>query len=378
MPSRAAEFANCQVFSSDQVVFPDISYESFVYPGDEEALSALKAVPGAPALLTYMQRHLTEEVSFLEHNQQMIRATAHCYSSLHQLVVQCAKILSCPVPDVYIQNNPVMNAETSGHRHTHLVLNSSLIESMTADEVSFVIGHELGHIKCGHSLYRQLGSILLDNWNNVVGQIPVPGLDLLRIPLVLAYWEWFRRAELSCDRAGLLCLQRIDPALTALGKLAGQIRGFEDQFDVESAISQTAAHQEVGKLARIISISNNLERTHPFIPDRLKQLQAYSRSTEYKDVLGGHYVRDPLGLHEGGHRITCIRCHKEVNAKLAYCPDCGQPLNHDLMTETAQGPGRVCSKCSSVLTVDEAFCPRCGTKQVTAPARSGFFFNRRK
>jgi hypothetical protein len=49
--------------SSDQVLFPEISYTSFVYPGDQEALAALKHVPGAPALLTYLQKHFTEEVT---------------------------------------------------------------------------------------------------------------------------------------------------------------------------------------------------------------------------------------------------------------------------------------------------------------------------
>jgi hypothetical protein len=56
MSSRAEEFANCLVFSPDQVLFPDISYASFAYPGDEEALAALEHIPGAPGVLSYLQR----------------------------------------------------------------------------------------------------------------------------------------------------------------------------------------------------------------------------------------------------------------------------------------------------------------------------------
>lgn len=224
MSARADEIQHCRVFSSDQILFPEISYTSFVYPGDQEALAALKHVPGAPALLTYLQKHFTEEVTFVENNQQMIRANSQSFFSLHKLVVRCSEILSCPVPDVYITNSPVMNAYTSGHRHTCIVLHSSLIEAMTADELSFVIGHELGHIKCGHGLYRQLGNLLIQYWDAAASLIPIPGLGLIRVPLLIAFWEWYRRAELTCDRAGLLCVQVAQPALDGTWKIGWQNR----------------------------------------------------------------------------------------------------------------------------------------------------------
>jgi hypothetical protein len=77
--SRAAEIDNCRVFSPAQLMFPDISYSSFVYPGDEEALAALKKVPGASTLLIYLQKNFTEGVTFVENNQQMIRANTKCF-----------------------------------------------------------------------------------------------------------------------------------------------------------------------------------------------------------------------------------------------------------------------------------------------------------
>ena len=74
MSPRAEEIQNARVFSSSQVLLPEISYESFTYPGDEEALAALKKVPGAPALLTYLQENFTEQLIYVENNEQMIRA----------------------------------------------------------------------------------------------------------------------------------------------------------------------------------------------------------------------------------------------------------------------------------------------------------------
>ncbi len=357
MSTRSEEIQHCRVFSPDHILLPDISYTSFVYPGDQEALAALSHVPGAPTLLTYLQKNITEGVIFVENNQQMIRANEHCFASLHKLVTRCCEILSCPLPDVYVTNNPFMNAYTSGHRRTCLVLHSSLIEAMTADELSFVIGHELGHIKCGHGLYRQLGDILIQ----YASFIPIPGIDLIRVPLLLAFWEWYRRAELTCDRAGLLCLQASQPALTALGKLAGKVAGFEDEFDIESAIAQSEADKEVSKFVALVSVLNNAENTHPFVPARLKQVREYSESADYKKILHGEYERDALGIHEGGIRVTC-QCGAEVNAKLRFCPACGREVH----VESAAEPfvtSSACKVCGHVFTVPVNFCPSCGAKQ---------------
>src|SRR6185295_1879545 len=125
---------NSTVFSPDQKLLPEISYKAFTYPGDQEALNALKSVPGAGALLTYLQENFTEQLVYVENNEQMIRAGTGSFSSLHKLVGRCSDILSLPVPDVFVTSNPVLNAYTVGHRRTCIVLHSALVEAMSADE----------------------------------------------------------------------------------------------------------------------------------------------------------------------------------------------------------------------------------------------------
>src|SRR5437870_13453033 len=51
---------HARIYSNGQVTFPDISYKAFVYPGDEEALAALKSIPGASQVLTWLQENFTE------------------------------------------------------------------------------------------------------------------------------------------------------------------------------------------------------------------------------------------------------------------------------------------------------------------------------
>lgn len=351
-----------RVFSAGQVLLPDISYKAFTYPGDEEALTALRNIPGAAPLLTWLQANFAEQLIFLSNNEQMVRASRRNYASLHRLVERCCEILSCPVPELYIQTHPQLNAYTQGQRRTCIVLHSALIEQLSPDELSFVVGHEIGHIKCAHGLYRLLGEIVLQYWDAIVGAIPVPGLALLRMPLLSAYWEWYRRAEFTCDRAGLLCVQDLAASLRALGKLAGKVEGYDDEFDIDATIAQADAHREVGnKLVVLMSILQNSRNTHPFVPQRLRTLKEWAAGDAYQRILAGTYERDLLGIHEGGERVKC-ECGTILNSKLSFCPECGS----DLHPEEEEEAANVCGGCGEVLPAGTKFCPKCGAKQAAA------------
>jgi Zn-dependent protease with chaperone function/RNA polymerase subunit RPABC4/transcription elongation factor Spt4 len=364
--SRGSRFSAAKVFSPEQQCFPEISYASFTYPGDEEALAALKAVPGAASLLTWINSNFAEQLAHVESNENLMRTGPKNFSSLYSLMVRCCEILSCPIPELYIDSSPDLSAFTMGHRKTHIVLTRGLIDLMTADEISFVIGHEIGHIKAGHGIYRALGKLLTDQWDIISSLIPIPGLGLMRTPLILAYWEWYRRSEFTCDRAGLLCVQSPGPAAMALAKLAGCVGGLEHELDVDSVIAQVEARKEVNKAVQIIAILDNLSNTHPLIPSRLKQLKEYAVSSDLQRIINGEYKRDVLGLHEGGERITC-RCGTILNAKLAFCPECGREVR-------SASVGVACEKCQTELPAGTKFCPKCGSQQseATMPSASAF------
>ena len=204
----ALKHADALVHSSHQVVLSDISYTSFTYPGDQEALAALKAIPGAGPLLAWLDANFSEQITHLNNNEQMVRVNANNYGSLFALVERCCAILSCKVPDVYITTNPEMNAYTSGQRRTCIVLHSALVEALTPDELCFVIGHEIGHIKAAHGLYRQLASVLVLIVLFVINR-------LLRMPIGRA-WEALREDEIACEAMGV-DITRVKLSAFALG-----------------------------------------------------------------------------------------------------------------------------------------------------------------
>ena len=98
---------------------------------------------------------------------------------------------------------PFTNAMAIGSKKPIVVLNSGTVSLMDEHELRTVLGHEAGHILSDHTLYRTALFILLRIGVGPLMRLPFfAGLPLLAIQLALL--EWFRAAELSCDRAATL------------------------------------------------------------------------------------------------------------------------------------------------------------------------------
>ena len=102
--------------------------------------------------------------------------------------------------------------------------------------------------------------------------------------------EWFRKSELSCDRAGLLAGQDIDAARRALMKTAGGSRLAEMNADAfhDQAHEYDAAPDLRDSILKILQLQGN---THPFAVVRFAELDYWATSGDYERILGGDYPR---------------------------------------------------------------------------------------
>jgi hypothetical protein len=151
-----------------------------------------------------------------------------------------------------------------------------------------VLGHEAGHVLSDHVLYRTALMILL-SVGSTVARLPImAGLPLLAVKLALL--EWFRAAELSCDRAATLVNR--DPLVTCrtLMVLAGGTAS--RKLDLEAFTRQAAEYEEWepgwDKFSRL---RIELGQTHPFPVKRVSELMKWVRSGEYDRIMAGEYVR---------------------------------------------------------------------------------------
>ncbi|MBN2081645.1 M48 family metallopeptidase [bacterium] len=342
-------------------MFPAISYKSFTYPKDEETLEAVKRIPGVPKLFDWIIDNLLEEYLVLNHLYNSTRCDAKQYPSVWNTVRKACKILDCPVPEVYVSYNTGFNAITSGVDRTFVCIGSRLVDIFPPDELMFIIGHELGHIKANHVLYKTVTRFIIEFLPVLQSMIPF-NVGFLYRPMLIALAEWDRRSEFTCDRAGLLTCQDLNAATSALAWFAGKLRRRQPEYSLDALNRQAGDVRSDGnQLARLMLFLSSMHNTHPYAVMRVKELSWWHGTDAYQNILKGTYIRDAYGEHEAGKRMACPGCRREVNTKLEFCPHCGAGLrSRPASAPPAAGP--ICPKCQAPVGEGASFCSRCGEK----------------
>jgi Zn-dependent protease with chaperone function len=195
------------------------------------------------------------------------------FPRVHALAGHCAQTLGIPTPTLYIVNSPTLNAATYGTNDDSFILvHSALIDRFTDQELLNVIGHECGHIHNSHVVYLTAMHYLKVMASLFVRWIAQPALIALN--------GWSRRAEVTCDRAGMLCCKSVDVSSATLAKLALGSSKLFSEFNMDAFIAQ---HEE-GKES--VGRYNELFASHPYLPKRVMALRAFAESELYRKHVG--------------------------------------------------------------------------------------------
>lgn len=277
--------------------FPNISSRSWEHPADRAALSALKKVPGLDTLLQKLVGVTTEKSLRLITLASAVRVSDTQFPKLNRIHKEACNLLDIQeLPELYVSQSPFLNAGAVGVERPFIVLNSSLVESMSEDELICVVGHELGHCVSGHVLYKTLLQLLL-RFSMLAFSVPLGGASLLAV--IIALKEWDRKSELSADRAGLLACQDPHVYNTLLMKFAGGSNTAE--MDINEFFLQAAEYERAGTVVDSVhKLLNLMGQSHPFPVLRLTELKTWVDSGAYNQILSGEFItRD----HEGNERV---------------------------------------------------------------------------
>ncbi len=264
-----------------------ISSRAYEHPADRSALVALRKLSGFDTLLRKLFGLFNERAFRLTYLAGAVRASERQFPHIFELVRDGSYVLDLPdVPEVYIAQNPLVNAMALGRDKPFIVINTGLVNLYDPEELRWVVGHELGHILSGHAVYRTM-LLWLIQLASRIAWTPI-GLGLAAI--IWGLEEWFRKSELSCDRAGLLAGQDVDAARRALMKLAGGAQLSELNPDAfrEQAHEYDAVPDLRDSILKILQLQGN---THPFAVVRFAELDYWATHGAYERILGGDYPR---------------------------------------------------------------------------------------
>src|SRR5580700_8926573 len=291
-----AQPAGAWVIIRDMTSVPDrarvrltgISSRAYEHPADRSALVALRKLSGFDVLLSKLFGLFNERALRLMFLAGAVKVSERQFPHIYSLVRDGSYILDLPdIPECYVMQSPIVNAMAIGRDRPFVVLTTGLVNLNDEEELRFVVGHELGHILSGHAVYRTMLLILIQLAQRIAW-MPIGYIGLRAI--IWGLEEWFRKSELSCDRAGLLAGQDVDAARRALMKLAGGSRLSEMNADAfhEQAHEYDAVPDLRDSILKILQLQGN---THPFAVVRFAEIDHWYSSGAYQRILDGDYPR---------------------------------------------------------------------------------------
>jgi len=268
--------------------FADLDKHEYVHPADSRALAALRTIPGIDSALKKLLEVTGESAIRVIFTASAVKVTPQQCPDLYAKLQVACTTLGVDMPELFVQQNPVVNAFTGGVKKPVIVLHSSLIERLTDEEVLAVVAHEVGHIHAEHVLYLTAARLIEALAGAALAAAPIAAIvtQLLTGTMRAALLAWARRAELSCDRAALLVTQDPHVIGRTMMKLCGGT--FASKVDYEQFLAQARDFQknyDEKALDRFWADVITSGMSHPFPVWRVSEILKWVESGEYKALM---------------------------------------------------------------------------------------------
>lgn len=263
--------------------------DSFRHPLDLEATKTLKQIPGLDMMVRNWLGPMAEQVFYVENIASSILVGEKQLPELHKLLLEACQIIDIEPPQLYVRQHPAPNAYTFAMRgkQPFVVIHTSLIEILTPAEIQAVIAHELGHLKCDHSVYLTPVNLL------ILAAAFVPNIGtVLAQAMQSQLLEWVRCAEFTCDRAALLATQDPKIVMSVLMKLAGGSPSLAPQLNLDAFIDQARAYDDISKteLGEMVKSARTAQLSHPVPVLRAREIDRWASSLEYQKIVKNHSI----------------------------------------------------------------------------------------
>ncbi|MEH2250834.1 M48 family metallopeptidase [Nostoc sp.] len=280
--------------------YTGISSEAFRHPLDRQAEQALRNLPGFDLIARKFVEFIYERPQLVYLMGNAIQVGPRQYSTIYQMFRECVRDLDIyPEPTLFVSQNPQANSYALGQENPYIVINTGILDLLDEAEIRAVLAHELGHIKCGHTILIQMAMWAMSA-ASALGELTFGIGNLVTQGLIYAFFEWRRKAELSSDRAALLVMDDLNPVMSTMMKLSGGSNKYANECSLQEFIKQSENYQALDEdgLNQVYKFlmyngAQGTMLTHPFPVERLHYLRAWAVSEEYQQIRQGNYQRSP-------------------------------------------------------------------------------------
>lgn len=267
---------------NEHLILKGLQASDFQHPEDKKALDLLEKIPLLNASLEAILKNTSEAMMKFVKAGSCIELSEGQYPSVYKVFLHCCKILEIEkIPKLYLDGIRGISSSIDGITEPVVLISEGAVEVLSDDEMYFIFGQALGHIKAGHELYHKVAELLLSGFSIF--------LKAAALPIQEALLHWYRASILSSDRCGLLCCQSIEASISLLAKQAGFIRHYEERFNIEAFKEQSkqfkiSQQKLMNKFWEGLQYFSNSSKS-PLTILRSAELMEWSESGEYERIL---------------------------------------------------------------------------------------------
>ena len=316
------------------IELPNLHHSDYEHPLDANALDVLEGTPGLECLTKVFIKQGIERLMIVSCTGSNLRVTPSSFPALFDILQDvCSTVNIRRLPKLYVEWNDSVNGFTVGDEEPVIVITSGSVDRLTDDELRFLIGHEMGHIKSRHTRYHMMADSI-SKLGEIAGELTLGIGKLLSTPVQIALYRWYRTSELTADRLGLLSCQSLKTAASVFVKMAGLPQKHNNNPCVDDFLLQAKEFEQIDmdQVNRWIKFATHAMHTHPWTVLRAAELKRWIDSGQYEALL----YRDPSPSKMGQEPILpeavsdckhCPVCHAEIEHDEAFCANCGKRLN---------------------------------------------------
>ncbi len=317
---------------SDKKKLSNLLSSEYEHPTDRKYLDNLNTNKAFEKIVKLFFEYGLERILTVQYTGSNIKVTEKNIPYLYNAVKTVCETLDVDIPPVYVSSGP-LNACTIGANEPIVVISNACLSLLSYDELLFIIGHEIGHIKSQHVMYHTIGNILpyiaqmIGNVTLGIGEIALKGV-------VLLLYNWYRMSEYTADRAGLLACQNIDAAVSVMAKLSGFPPSCYDDLDNSDFLDQAVDFENIvdnGIYEKLVKLLSELKKSHPWTVLRAKELRSWYDVGEYDKIMNVKERKKQDGRNPKkiindlfDKKIFCSHCGKQISQSDYFCEYCGK------------------------------------------------------
>jgi Zn-dependent protease with chaperone function len=264
--------------------YANISPKAYEHPADRAATAALKAIPMLDTLVRKLIEWRYERALRQFYLGNSVKVSEQQLPELWAAHTGVSRVLDMPdIYDLYVSSPVLGGAQVVGSGKPMIVIDSQLLQRLRSGEQRVVVAHELGHVLSDHVLYMTALNILM----SASGGLPFfLGIPFYAVKAVLL--EWYRAAELSCDRASTLAVR--DPRIVCrtLMVTAGALP--VEELSLDAFMTQAMEYEAWDDPSdRVRRFFHEIGQTHTYAVRRVSEVLKWVQAGEYDRIVRGEY-----------------------------------------------------------------------------------------